>query len=80
MELFGTCVGAFEKLFGICLDSFGEVWGGRKAYSKPGQKHAKTLQNVSSWGRSNGLRFGGVKRSVITGAKGNVEFFINFQK
>ena len=42
--------------------------------------HAETLQNVSSWGRSNGLRVGGIRRSVITGAKGNVEFFINFQK
>ena len=42
--------------------------------------HAETLQKVASWGRSNGLRVGGIRRSVITGNKGNTEFFINFQK
>ena len=41
--------------------------------------HAKTLQYVSSWGRDHGLRIFGIRRSVITGAKGNSEFFINFR-
>ena len=41
--------------------------------------HAQTLQYVSSWGRDNGLRILSIRRSVITGAKGNTEFFINFR-
>ena len=41
--------------------------------------HAQTLQYVSSWGRDNGLRILSIRRSVIRGAKGNTEFFINFR-
>jgi 23S rRNA (cytidine1920-2'-O)/16S rRNA (cytidine1409-2'-O)-methyltransferase len=41
--------------------------------------HAQTLQYVSSWGRDNGLRIFGIRRSVIRGTKGNTEFFINFR-
>ncbi len=53
---------------------------GKKGIVKDPKVHEEVIANVISYGEASGFKYKGIETSPITGAKGNIEFLILFEK